>query len=832
MFSNAGGGISVQVLVNPVLPKLGMSPLPIAVPPTGGARSFFVSLSSPDNIEHVASLASSNTSVVTISPASVTFAPGETEKLVSVAGQAVGLAAINLSSPALAPNSIPVFVTAEFTGITTSYAPPLQVVVEQAPGSSSTSFGPIASPHVGIVKGAYFDAVSPNRLAVGTGPTSLVITGSELGGVTGVTLSPADGLTLGAPSVAPDGRSVTVPVTVAANAATTLRKVTLAGAEQPYMAANPNADQVLVTLPPPQIESIDPIFATAGTTAMTLTVRGRNLQSPQAVSLTPNAGITVSNTPSVNLDGTVLTVSLSVAPLAPTGPRTVTVTTAGGTSDATAAAANTFSIVNEVQAVHTPIASALLGVVREDSTPPAAQSLSAFASHVGVVVPPAATGIAPAVGIVGTTVQLTVSGVGLGGVTAVQLSPADGLVLGAPSVNAEGTALSVSVGISADAPQTLREVRLFAGPQQVLFTNASASLFRVSAPLPQFDSMTPIVLEVGASAVTLTITGRNFQNASLVRVEPAAGITVSPPSVNGSGTQATVTVSAAAGTATGPRSVILATPAGESAAAQSAANTLTLANTIQGSVTPVASAALGVMLETDVPPASSTFGPFAAPALGVVLEDPSPPASPDQTTRATSVGVAVGPFASGVQVPPLTPSSAQTLVISGIGLADVTAVQIDPPANITVGTLTIAPDGTQVSAPLSLFGAAAGLRGVRVLRGTETVPFVPAGMNTFRVGVGAPSIDSISPILESPGQIFTLILRGQNVQDVTAVTVTPGTGIAIDNVPTVNAAGTEVTVRVSIVTDAPAGSHVFRVHTPGGATTDAAIPANTFTVLE
>jgi hypothetical protein len=219
-----------------------------------------------------------------------------------------------------------------------------------------------------------------------------------------------------------------------------------------------------------------------------------------------------------------------------------------------------------------------------------------------------------------------------------------------------------------------------------------------------------------------------------------------------------------------------------------------------------------------------------APTVGVTLADPNPPPAPQNTVRATLVGVVTGPFATGVQVPPLTPNSSATLVVSGAGLGDVTAIEIEPPANITVGSLTIAADGAQVSAPITLTGAAAGLRGVRVMRGGERVEFVPPGTNTFRIGVGAPSMDSITPILASRGQTFTMILRGQNFQGVTVVTATPGTGIFIDNAPSANAAGTEVTVRVAIASDAPLESHVFRVVTPGGATTDAAVPANTFTV--
>ena len=827
--SNAGGSTSVQIFVNPVLPKLNMSPLPIAVPPTGAGRNFFVTLSSPDNIDHVVSLASSNSAIMTVSPASVTFTAGQTEKLVTVTGRLAGNAAVNLSSPLLVPNSVPVFVTAEFSGITTSFAPLLQVVKEAAPGGSSTFFGPFTA-QLGIAKGAYIDGVTPNRLGRGTGPVDLVISGNELGGVTGVTISPPDGVTLGSISIAADGRSVTVPVTVAASAPTTTRTIRLAGSSQPYIALRPGADQVLVTLPAPQIDSIDPIFATTGTTAATLTIRGRNLQSPQSVTFAPGTGITVSASPVASADGTSLTVAYTVSPLAPAGSHLVRVNTVGGSSDAAATAANTFSVVNEVVATHTPIASAHLGVVKEDAAPPPPLRTD-FAPLLGVIVPPAAIAMSPTVGVIGTTVNLTITGAGLHSITSVQMLPPDGVSLGAPSPAADGTSLTIPVTIALSAPQTLRTVRLMAGSLNVAFASQNAALFRVSAPLPEFDSMSPIVLQVGAAAVSVTMVGRNFQNASAVRLDPSTGTTLSPPTVGGHGTLISFTASAGAGAATGPRTVIVTTPAGDSSAVQTPANTLTLVNTIVGPVTPVVAMELGVVLESTAPPATQFFGPFVSADVGVVLETAPAQPAPD-TARALNLGVAVGAFSNGVQVPPLTPTSTGTLVISGVGLADVSAVQIEPATGISLGALTLAPDGTQVSVPLTLTNAAAGLRGVRVLRGAEQVTFVPGGNNTFRVGVGVPSIDSITPILESPGQTFTMTLRGQNFQGTSRVTATPGTGIFIDNAPSVNAAGTEVQVRISIGADAPAGAHVFQVHTPGGATTDAPVPANTFTVLE
>ena len=39
-------------------------------------------------------------------------------------------------------------------------------------------------------------------------------------------------------------------------------------------------------------------------------------------------------------------------------------------------------------------------------------------------------------------------------------------------------------------------------------------------------------------------------------------------------------------------------------------------------------------------------------------------------------------------------------------------------------------------------------------------------------------------------------------------------------------------MRITIAPDAPLGARVIRVTTPGGATSEVAAPANTFTVLE
>jgi YD repeat-containing protein len=828
--TNAAGSASASITINPVLPKLGMAPQPVAVPPDASTHNFLVTLSAADSADHAVSVSSANTAIATVSPASVTITAGQTQATVSVSGKSAGTTAIDLASAGLASTSVPVFVSTDFTGISTRFAPSVGVVV-QTTGTASTSISPLASKLVGIAKGAYIDGVAPGALGIGTGPTSVVISGRELGGVSAVAISPPDGLTLGTISVAPDGRSVSVPVTVASNAPTTSRKIVLSGSQQPYIAARAGADQLLITLPPPGIQSIDPLYATPGTTGATLTIRGSNLQGIQAVTLVPGTGISVDAAPSASADGSVATVRFSVAPLAPAGSHVVIATTPGGSSGATATAANTFTVVNAIDAVFTPIASPLLGVVVQSNAPP--PGLTSFSPPLGVAVGPVVTSVSPAVGIIGQTTALTIGGGSLQGVTAVQLSPADGLTVDTPVASADGATVTANVTIAASAPQTIRALIVKAGTASVPFANPLTSQFRVSAPPPALQSVTPNFLQTGAAATTFTIRGANFQNASAVGFAPPDGISVNnPPAVDSTGTQITVDASAAAGAATGPRAITVTTPGGTSSSTLAAENTVTVTNTIVGTFTPVASPLLGVVLPDANPPPPVSIGPFVSPAVGVVLQDPNPPAPATTFTESPQLGVAVGAVATRVSASPLYPGASGTLTISGFALGDVTSVALVPPdANITLGALTIAPDGSQVSVPITVQAAAsAGPRFVSVLRGAAAVPFAPPGIDTFGIGVGVPSLDSITPILASRGTTFTMTIRGHNFQGVTAVTATPATGMSIDAAPVASPDGTIITLQIGIAADAPLESKVIQVVTPAGPSLADPVPANTFTV--
>ncbi|HZR68837.1 MAG TPA: RHS repeat domain-containing protein [Burkholderiales bacterium] len=828
--SNAAGTAGASITINPVLPKLGVAPQPVAVPPDGTAHNFLVTLSVADTVDHTVSVQSANTALATVSPATITILAGQTQATISVSGKATGTTSIALSSTGLASTAAPVFVATDFTGISTRFAASVGVLVRNT-ATPSNSVGPLLTRPVGIAKGPTIDTVSPGALAIGTGPTTVVVTGRELSGVSAAALSAPDGLTVGAVSAAPDGSSVSFPVTVSGTAATTSRRIVFSGTQQPYLPARAGADQILVTLPPPQILSIDPIFATTGTTAATLTIRGRNLQNVQAVRFVPGTGITVDVSPSASTDGMIATVRFSVSPLGPTGTHAVIVTTPGGSSDATPTAANTFSVVNQVDAAFTPIISPVVGVVVQSNAPPPGTSF--FSPPLGVAVGPVVTSVSPSVGIVGQTTSVTIGGSSLQGVTAVQLSAPDGVTVGAPSVSADGTSVTVSLTIAASAPQTIRAVVVKAGTASVPFASPLASQFRISAPPPALQSVTPNFLQTGAAATTFTIRGVNFQNASAVGFVPPDGIAVNnPPTVDSTGTQITVSASAATTAATGPRAITVTTPGGTSSSVLAAENTVTVTSAIVGTFTPVVSPVVGVTLQDANPPPPAPTGPFVGPAVGVVLQDPNPPPPPATFMASSPVGIAVGPVARSLSASPLFPGASGTLTVSGFALGDVTSVALVPAdPNITLGALTIAPDGSQVSVPIAVQATATpGTRWVSVLRGSTPVPFAPTGTNQFGIGVAVPTLDSITPILASRGTTFTMTIRGHNFQGVTAVTATPATGMFIDAAPVAATDGTIITLQIGVAADAPLESKVIQVITPAGASTPDAVPANTFTV--
>lgn len=825
--SNAAGSATATITVNPVLPNVFVDPAPLAVAPDNVPRPFTIRLSNADTVDHAFALSASN-SRITIAPAGVTIPAGQTEVRASITGVSGGQSTLTLASATLGTTLVPVFVTTEIVGLNTSHARALGVVM---PGGATTrDISPVASRLVGVLVGSGIRDVSPRTFAVGTGPTVLTIAGVGLGTAQAVDIVPATGVTKGAPSVAPDGLSITIPLTVAAGAPISQRRVVVTSASGVFPVVSPAADRISIVRPAPEIFSIEPIFGTLDST-IALVVRGRNLFDAGAVSLDPPTGLLTGAAPSISADGTILTVGVAIAANAPVGPRTVVVTTPGGSSSATASAANTFSVVNQAVQTVTPISSPPLGVVLEGAAQQ--QIRPVYAGLLGVAVGGVVTAVTPSVGIVGQTVAVTLAGSGLDAVTQVQAVPSTGLAVGTPAAAPDGRSVAVAITVAPDAPQTLRTLRVLAGATPVPFAPLAANQFRVTAPLPQVDSIAPIVLQVGEPPVALTIRGRNLQSAGAVRVAPPDGMTVSvPPVVNAAGTEATVSVSAAANAAAGPRAVVVVTPAGESSSAPGPENTITLVAAPGPTVTPVTSPPLGVVLPPATAP-TTLVGPVISPTLGVVLESGAPAPTRAIDVTAVRVGVAVGPVASGVAPTGFAPGTSGTLAISGVGLSGASGVTVNPATGVTLGAHTAAVDGTQVSVPIAIAaGAPATVREVRLATPAGGVPFADPAASRIAIGAGVPQFDSIDPILGQRGQTLQLLIRGSNLTGALRVTAMSDAGIVFGNTFAVNAAGTELTVGMAIASDAPLGPRVIQVHLPGAASSATATPANTFVVTQ
>ncbi len=826
--TTSGGSAMTAVTVNPVLPTMIVSPAPLAIPIDSIDRNFFVRLSSADTIDHVISLSTSDTNIAQVTPAQLTLTAGQTEITAKIKGLVGGVAILTLSSPGLVSTAVGVYATAEFAGINVATAPLLGIVLE-GNGSTGTSYNTdLVSPLVGVTVGRYLDRIEPANFAIGSGPTSFTIFGAGLESVNAVSIVPPDGVTIAGVAANPNGGSVIANITVAPTAPTTLRKVVLTGGTGPYVPARADGDRIGITLQTPEIHSVDPLFATPGT-SVTMVVRGKNLTQVTGFTFNPPTGITVSGVPSNAADGTQSTVGISIALNAPTGVRIVTAQSPTASSDATPSPANTFAVVSEIQGNINPILSPQVGVVVESVPPPQTIPVEMVSPSLGVAFGAVATGLSPSAQEAGTATTINIIGAGLQGVTAVTFAPPDGITVGTISPAPDGTSVAVGVNIDGAAVKTTRGVRVSAGTQAISFAPPIANQFRVTGPAPQILSITPQLIAVGATTV-MTITGNNFLDASEVRLIPPEGISFGVLNVSPDGVTMTIPFVVAAGAVTGQKTVVVVTPAGETSATPSLANTITVYSGTATTYEPILSPVVGVVIESSTPPASTTFDPIVSPLLGVVVTEPPP--APTMTTygiTSPELRVALGPVTYSLTATPLNRGTSGSITVTGYALTSVNAATAIP-NDLTFGTPVANPDGTSVTIPVTVPPAAAlGQHAIRLSTGSPVLDMNLAAM-LATVTAAPPTIDSIEPILGARGATIALTIRGANFTYANAIAILPGGGVQFDGAPVINAAGTIMTLGMVIDPTAAVGARVIQVTTPGGSSTSVAAPANTFTI--
>jgi hypothetical protein len=766
---------------------------------------------------------------------------------VTVTATAVGNATISATSPGRGYSGAQNAVTV--TPIQTmNYGPVLTpqigvaVTVPQSSSGLNVLYGPVISGQVGVTVGSVVTGIVPSTGAIGTTGMKVTVTGVGLASATAISFQPAAGITVKPGTFAINaGGNPEVFIDIDPTAPTIKRTVIVTLPSRVPAPSVPGANQFLVTLPEPQILSIQPIRAMTGQ-MVPLNVFGKNLTAATSINFTPSAGIAVSNPPTVSAAGDVATVTVSIDANAPLGNRVVTITTPGWTSTTTPSVANTFQITADAGTTYASLVSRQVGVVIQPQAVASSQSVMygpVTSGQVGVVVGSAISGIVPPTGATGSTnLKVTVTGAGLSNATAIAFQPATGITVHPGSFAITNGNPEVTIDIDAAAPTITRTVIVTTPSGSIMPAAPGASQFRVTLPEPHILSMQPIRAMVG-QLVVLNIFGNNLASASSIDFTPATGISVNnPPIIDSSGTMATVTVGIAANAPLGNRIVTISTPGWTSSATPSVANTFQVTADAGTTYTSLVSRGVGVLVQVPVAAASNiTYGPVVSTGVGVMVTPIAAPATQNVAYSpivSTQVGVAVGSVLSGIAPLTVEPGSTTTVTLTGIGLKLANAIQVIPATGITVGTWTPAADGLSGTVLITADATTpVGQKSIVALTANGSItPAVPSA-NTLLVGY-RPAINSISPILPTVGTTFTLTVNGLHLQGATKIEILPATNVVIDYPPvwTNDGTGEHLTVKVIIDSTATPGDRVVIVTTPYGVTTMVGSVANTITFFK
>ena len=447
-----------------------------------------------------------------------------------------------------------------------------------------------------------------------------------------------------------------------------------------------------ITLPTPgapTLTSVSPNQGTRGTT-VAVALTGTNFVAGATTVTVGGSGATVTNV--AVSSGTSLTANFVLDAAATEGPRTVTVTTAIGTSGA-----RIFTI---------------------SLAPPGAPTL---------------TGVVPNQGIVGATVPVALTGTNF--------------VVGATTVNVSGSGVTVNT-VVVDSSTSLTanfvlDPAAATGPRTVTVTTAAgtsgAQTFTINLPpgtgIPSLTSVTPNQ-GIRGTSVAVTLTGTNFVVGATTVNVGGSGVTVTNVVV-GSATSLTASFVLDPAAAEGPRTVTLTTAAGTSGPQ---AFTVSLPPPTLTSVSPnqgIRGTTVAVTLTGShfvVGDTTVTVGGSGVTATNVIVGsstsvtasfvlDLAAAAGPRTVTVTTADGTS-GPQTFTVNLP--LPG---TTTFNYTGGSEAFVV----PAGVV--SITIVATGAQGGIGFGALGAVGGLGG----RTTATVSVTPGASLTVRVGGVGPN---------------------------------------------------------------------------------------------
>ena len=660
--------------------------------------------------------------------------------------------------------------TANVTVAATATPGPRDVKITSGDGSTATGTGAFtvdADPTVG--------ATAPSALGQGASNQNVTVTGT--GFQPGATASFGSGVTTNSTTyVSPS--QLTANVSVAASATTGVRNVTVVNLD----GGVGTAASAFAVNAAPTVSSASPSAGNQGAAGLSVTIAGANFVNGASLGASFGAGVTVGSVTYVSPTQVIATVT--IAPGAATGARTVTVTNGDG---GTASAAAAFTI-NPAPTVGSTSPSAL------------------------------------AQGVAGQNVTIT----GTGFINGASLAGSFGAGVTVNSTTyVSATRLTANVSVAGTATPGARDVTVTGGDGS---TATGAGAFTVDAD-PTVSGAAPGALGQGATSQNVTINGTGFQPGAAASFGP--GVTVNSTTYV-SATQLTASVTVPGSTATGavgvsvsnpdggtgsaagaftinPAPVVLSGPAalGQGATAQPA--------TITGTgFQPGATVSLGAGVTASTSYVSSTL---LIATVSVSANAPVGSHDVKVVNGDSGVGVALGAFTvdAGPAIASANPSalvsgvSNQNVTISGTGFAVGAVAAFANPA-ITVNSTTVV-SGTQLTANISIAsGATPGTSDVTV---TNLDGGVATATGLFAIN-GSPSVTSTNPGAGDQGATsFNVTVNGTSFESGANASFT-ATGITVNSTTFVSP--TRLTANISIAGSAPTGTSDVTVANPDGST--------------
>jgi len=278
--------------------------------------------------------------------------------------------------------------------------------------------------------------------------------------------------------------------------------------------------------------------------------------------------------------------------------------------------------------------------------------------------------------------------------------------------------------------------------------------------------------------------------------------------------------------------VQLTTPGGSTESAAMISNTIQIVQEIQSVITPILSPSLGVVREVTAQIATQDVQ-LLSRGVGIIKQAEPEVENQQLLGFSQQLGVTRGSVAISIEPSNLPIGSTDTTIqVTGTRLDDVTTVRTVPADGVILNdTAIISADGNTVTFSADIDpNAEQTPRRLELITDQGVIPFAMPENGLLNVVGLTPQIESIEPIQQVRGAVFTMTIRGLNFTEVQSIQASPSNSIQFGT-PNVATDGRLLTVQVVIDENAVNQQTVIQVITAAGQSIDIAMPANTFTVV-